>query len=153
VNPTSPHSNDTTSRAAALFADAAAPDRRVLLYAWLTGAFEPRALKGGTDAEMQAAFGIGSQVQSPRRWELVNLGLVEDSGQRRNTPAGHAAIVWRVVEPPPVGVFPRDPPPRSRSSIADRLEAARAEGYREGYAAGLRDAETQIALPFAGAAE
>lgn len=33
-----------------------------------------------------------------RRQELRMVQLVEDSGQRRDTPAGHPAIVWRAVQ-------------------------------------------------------
>lgn len=49
---------------------------------------------GATDAEIEAATGIRAQSVSPRRGELVKLGLVEDSGTRRPTPRGRPAAVW-----------------------------------------------------------
>mgnify|MGYP000930291602 CR=1 FL=1 len=49
---------------------------------------------GATDAETQAALGMLTQTQTPRRGELVQLGLVVDSGRRRLTPQGRPAAVW-----------------------------------------------------------
>jgi hypothetical protein len=44
---------------------------------------------GATDAELQAALDLSGNSQRPRRVELVEAGLIIDSGRRR---AGH--IVW-----------------------------------------------------------
>lgn len=49
---------------------------------------------GATDAEIEAATGLRAQSVSPRRGELVKLGLVIDSGERRPTPRGRPAAVW-----------------------------------------------------------
>lgn len=54
---------------------------------------------GATDAETQAALGMLTQTQTPRRRELVQLRLVRDSGQRRPTPSGRPAAVWVAVKP------------------------------------------------------
>ena len=49
---------------------------------------------GATDAEIESATGIRAQSVSPRRGELRALGLIVDSGKRRNTPRGRPAAVW-----------------------------------------------------------
>ncbi len=49
---------------------------------------------GATDDEGEAALGIKPQTYTPRRGELVKLGLVVDSGFRRNTTSGRPAAVW-----------------------------------------------------------
>lgn len=45
--------------------------------------------EGATDAELQAALDLSGNSERPRRIELVDAGLIVDSGRRR---AGH--IVW-----------------------------------------------------------
>ena len=42
----------------------------------------------------------GRQVETPRRWELVNAGLVRDSGMRRKTRSRRNAAVWIATESP-----------------------------------------------------
>ncbi len=49
---------------------------------------------GATDDEGETALGIKPQTYTPRRGELVKLGLVRDSGRRRPTPSGRPAAVW-----------------------------------------------------------
>lgn len=53
-----------------------------------------RGNAGATDDEGEAVLGIKSQTYTPRRGELVKLGLVIDSGARRPTTSGRAAVVW-----------------------------------------------------------
>lgn len=65
--------------------------------------------RGMTDAELEEAYPtfhrhtpLEFPKQSPsglrtRRHELVERGLVMDSGERRALPSGRTAIVWRVV--------------------------------------------------------
>lgn len=48
-----------------------------------------------TDAEIQDALGLDGSTQRPRRRELEQAGLVFDSGERRATHTGRAAVVWR----------------------------------------------------------
>jgi len=50
---------------------------------------------GATDYEICEALGILRTSAGKRRHELVALGLVENSGQRRQTDTGSTAIVWR----------------------------------------------------------
>lgn len=49
---------------------------------------------GATDDEGESVLGIKPQTYTPRRGELVALGLVVDSGRRRNTASGRPAAVW-----------------------------------------------------------
>ncbi len=49
---------------------------------------------GATDDEGMAALGIKPQIYTPQRGELVALGLVVDSGRRRNTSSGRPLSVW-----------------------------------------------------------
>lgn len=53
---------------------------------------------GLTDDEGEAALGIRPQSYTPRRGELVALGLVVDSGVRRSTESGRPAAVWVAAE-------------------------------------------------------
>jgi hypothetical protein len=50
---------------------------------------------GMTDEELERALGLRHQSVSARRRELVLRGQLADSGDRRRTSSGRAAIVWR----------------------------------------------------------
>lgn len=50
--------------------------------------------EGRTDEELQNQLGMNSSTQRPRRLELVEAGLVIDSGHRRPTSTGSMAICW-----------------------------------------------------------
>lgn len=85
-----PYSDDDTSKEAA---EALEPSvigrlRRAVLE------FIRSRDNGATDEEIQEALGLDGDTGRPRRWELRNLGLVEDSGMRRKTTAGRNAVVW-----------------------------------------------------------
>jgi hypothetical protein len=62
--------------------------QRVLTFIIERGSF------GATDEEIQAGTGLKCQTETPRRRELVQLGLVVDSGRRRPTSSGRPATVW-----------------------------------------------------------
>lgn len=49
---------------------------------------------GATDDEIQNECGLNPNTARPRRRELQLKGHVIDSGQRRSTRTGRAAIVW-----------------------------------------------------------
>jgi hypothetical protein len=49
---------------------------------------------GLTDHELSERTGVYLYSIAPRRSELVRLGWVEDSGQRRITPQKAHAVVW-----------------------------------------------------------
>lgn len=52
------------------------------------------ATMAATDEELQALLRIPANTQRPRRVELVRMGLVQASDQRRLTAAGNRSIVW-----------------------------------------------------------
>jgi len=88
-----------TSRAAA---DGIAPvsgELRRRVYEHLVG----RGEDGATDEEMQGALAMGASTQRPRRIELVELGLVKDSGRTRRTKSGRSAVVWVAAAKNPEG--------------------------------------------------
>lgn len=49
---------------------------------------------GATDAELMTELGLSGNSLHPRRLELCQAGLIEDSTKRRKTPSGADAIVW-----------------------------------------------------------
>jgi hypothetical protein len=83
-----------TSRAAA---DSLSPRITAACRRRVYTAIKERGARGATDQELQAVLRLKVNVETPRRWELVNAGLVKDSGKRRKTPSGRTAAVWVVV--------------------------------------------------------
>jgi hypothetical protein len=79
-----------TSAAAAESIGAVAGTIRAAVYREL----QDRGKAGATDDELQTALGLRVQTETARRCELVDLGLVSDSGQTRKTSAGRLAVVW-----------------------------------------------------------
>lgn len=79
-----------TSSVAAGRISSAAPTIRDRVLAFI----RDRGQAGATDEEGEAALRIKPQTYTPRRRELVQLGLVGDSGRRRRTDAGRPAAVW-----------------------------------------------------------
>lgn len=49
---------------------------------------------GLTDEQIQTKLRMNPSTQRPRRVELVDAGLIEDSGHRRTTTSGTKAAVW-----------------------------------------------------------
>lgn len=82
-----------TSEIAAQQIGKAAPNLRQRIFDAIAAA-GPRGL---TDDEAEALLGIKPQSYTPRRGELVRLGLVVDSGERRPTSSGRPAAVWVAV--------------------------------------------------------
>lgn len=85
-----PHVLSDTSRMAAEAMKPTAGRLRQRVYERLVLA----GYDGMTDCELQEALAMNPSTQRPRRVELVNAGLVRDSGVRRNTASGRKAIVW-----------------------------------------------------------
>lgn len=55
--------------------------------------------RGGlTDFELGDLVDRQPTSAGKRRCELRDVGLIEDSGKRRNTPSGATAIVWRITD-------------------------------------------------------
>ena len=52
---------------------------------------------GATDEEIQLGLGLNPSTQRPRRIELVERGVVRDSGLKRSTKSGRRAVVWESV--------------------------------------------------------
>jgi hypothetical protein len=66
-----------------------------------------------TDEEGEAVLAMRHQTYSARRRELVMLGMVQDSGQRRPTTSGRPAAVWTAL--PSAGLsIPTNPPGERR---------------------------------------
>lgn len=51
-------------------------------------------IDGATDQQIQDALSISESSERPRRKELLEAGLIIDSGERRPTRSGNASKVW-----------------------------------------------------------
>lgn len=87
--------SDTSASAA----DAIAPTAGRLRAAVLEY-LRSRGEHGATDNEIQAALAMHSNTEGPRRYELVEAGLVRRSDQRRPTRSGRPAVVWVAADLP-----------------------------------------------------
>ena len=54
---------------------------------------------GATDEEMQKGLRMNPSTQRPRRVELCEMGVIEDSNKQRKTSSGRWAVVWSVSKP------------------------------------------------------
>lgn len=79
-----------TEVAAARFVLPRSGTQRRLVYDHIVQAGE----HGATDEEIQQALGLHHNSQTPRRLELVQAGLIEDSGRRRTGHSTVPSIVW-----------------------------------------------------------
>ena len=52
-----------------------------------------------TDEEIQGWTELSPSSERPRRGELVEMGIVEESGEVRPTKSGRNATVWTLVKP------------------------------------------------------
>ena len=50
-----------------------------------------------TDEEIQGICRMNPSTQRPRRIELVERGIVRDSGKRRATKSGRSAVLWQLT--------------------------------------------------------
>ena len=89
--PYQPHS--ATSKAAAAGIEPKAGTLRALVLNWLRA----RGSYGATDEEIAYQYDLNPSTARPRRVELVQAGLVRDSGQTRPTRSGRQATVWVAV--------------------------------------------------------
>lgn len=55
---------------------------------------------GLTDIEIQERLHMNGSTQRPRRVELVERGLVRDSGRKRRSASGVACVVWEPTQEP-----------------------------------------------------
>ena len=92
--PTIPHQpHSDTSREAAREIAPHLNRLQVKVIDWIAS----RGDTGATDEEIQRALGMNPSTQRPRRIELLNRGLVVDSGSKRRTSSGRSATVWVLV--------------------------------------------------------
>ena len=52
-----------------------------------------------TDEQIQVLLKLNPSTERPRRIELVERGLVRDSGRVRRTRSGRAAVAWEAIKP------------------------------------------------------
>lgn len=86
--PAQRHSETSMAAAEAIRPSAATLRMKVL------GFIVARGGDGATDEEVQAALRLEGSTQRSRRVELVDAGLVKDSGATRATRKGRRAAVW-----------------------------------------------------------
>ena len=86
--PAQRHSETSLGAAEAIRPSAASLRMKVL------GFIVARGGDGATDPEIQAALRMEGSTQRPRRIELVDAGLVKDSGRTRKSASGRACVVW-----------------------------------------------------------
>lgn len=93
--PVTPPSNgtDTSDAAAASLTLEQINDghRRVLNALWR------HRERGLTDEEIQHLGGLNPSTERPRRGELVEAGMVEETEERRATKSGRMAKVWKLT--------------------------------------------------------
>ena len=89
-----PHQKGSdTSREAARSVARGAPTKRAEVYGYILA----RGDAGATDAEIEGGLSMLRQSVCARRNELVKLGMIRDSGRRRNSPhTGRRCAVWVV---------------------------------------------------------
>jgi hypothetical protein len=83
---------DTSASAAALNATHRVRDRDRCLQALYRA-----GMHGATDFELETATGIKQTSCGKRRLELLREGLVERTDERRPSPTGSPAVVWRLT--------------------------------------------------------
>lgn len=86
--PAQRHSPTSCDAAEAIVGRAGSVRRRVL------EAIRSSGSRGLTDEQLQDALQLNPSTARPRRIELVELGLVRDSGRTRPTASGRMAAVW-----------------------------------------------------------
>lgn len=90
-SPPAQRHSETSKKAAESVAHLSATQREnVLIYL--------RQVGPATDETIQIELGMNPSTERPRRVELVNLGLVRDSGRRARTASGRTAVVWEAVK-------------------------------------------------------
>jgi hypothetical protein len=89
------HDHPDTSHAAAAAIEPVSGRCRQLVYDYIS----LQGTHGATDEEIQTVLNMAGSTQRPRRVELVEAGLVKDSGRRRAMKSGRSAIVWVKVMP------------------------------------------------------
>ena len=87
------HGQAPTSHAAAVQEAPATGSKRHAVYQFV----KDHHSFGATDEEIQTGLDMNPSTQRPRRVELVDQGLLEDSGRTRLTRSRRSAVVWVAV--------------------------------------------------------
>ena len=87
-------SNPTTSKDAAKSMEPKAAALRLRMLAEI----QVRGTFGGTCDELEQAMSLSHQTASARLRELALAGKIVDSGDKRKTRSGRAAIAWIATE-------------------------------------------------------
>jgi len=104
-----------TSKAAADSMESRAPTIRKEVYDFIVS----RGERGATDDEIAASLNLRHQTASPRRRNLVLMGAVHRTEERRPTRSGHSATVW--IATPGMDVRrPRGRPPKAPTNTFSR---------------------------------
>lgn len=82
---------DTEHGAARSVVSVSGPIRTAVLMALATA-----GTRGLTDLELEAALDLHRPSGGNRRGELVALGLVDPSSERRDSPSGRPCVVWKI---------------------------------------------------------
>lgn len=85
--------HSATSKDAAASIEPAAGTLRSRVWGFLV----ERGANGATDEEIQNMLDMAQNTERPRRIELVNGGLVRDSGRTRLTQSNRRAVVWEIT--------------------------------------------------------
>jgi hypothetical protein len=101
--PFPPAHHNAPPRSSDLAAEAIAP-RSESLRGRVLAFLESRGSEGATDEHGEHALGLKPQTYTPRRGELVKLGLVVRSELRRPTSSGCSAVVWFAASHAPAAV-------------------------------------------------
>jgi hypothetical protein len=88
------HSDTSKASAADIESKAKTLRAEVLGFIRISGRY------GATDEELQIALNMNPNTERPRRVELVERGLVVDSGKKRKTKSNRQAVVWVCNEAP-----------------------------------------------------
>lgn len=90
------HGSETSLAAAAALSKGRTENLRAIVLVEITR-------RPSTDQELAEQLELEENTVRPRRIELVQRGLVRDSGERRPTRSGRAAVVWGLSDAPSGG--------------------------------------------------
>lgn len=88
IPPYQQHSNTSKQAAKDIIPHLGCLQHKVYSLIALSGA------RGLTDIEIETESDLKGSTIRPRRIELLNKGLIKDSGKTRKTPSGRSATVW-----------------------------------------------------------
>ena len=93
-DPAPSQSHSETSMAAAEAIEGAMPALRARVWTFFLSRPE-----GATDEQAQVCLAMNPSTERPRRVELCDRGMLEDSGRTAETHSGRLAVLWVPVAP------------------------------------------------------